>query len=333
MEVAILGAGNWGTTLAILLSKKGHEVTLWEFFSERAEKIRQDRENKDFLPGITIPREIRVTSQIGDIKGVGLVCFALPSHVMRSCSKLVAQVELDKSIVVSVAKGIEKETLKRMSEVLGEEIPESSRKGICALSGPSIASEVVRGTPTTVVAASSNQGVAEAVQEAIIGSTLRVYTNPDVIGVELGGALKNVIVIAAGVCDGLGLGANAKGALLTRGLAEITRLGVALGAEPSTFAGLSGMGDLITTSFSSHSRNRYLGEEIAKGRSLNDILSSMVMVAEGVNTTLSARELAKRYSVEMPITEQVYLTLFEGKPPRDAISHLMLREPKPEVWG
>lgn len=332
MEVAVLGAGNWGTTLTLLLSKKGHRVTLWEFFPEKAEKILRHRENKEYLPGIIIPEEVLVTSNLAEIRPSDLILFALPSHVMRSCARLLAGIELNSPILVSVAKGIENTTLKRMSEILEEEIPESSRGGICVLSGPCIANEVARGVPTTVVASSLDERVARTVQEAMIGSRFRVYINRDVVGVELGGALKNVIVIAAGVCDGLNLGANTKGALLTRGLAEITRLGAALGADPITFAGLSGMGDLITTSFSSHSRNRYVGEEIAKGRSLDDILSSMVMVAEGVKTALSARDLARRHSVEMPITEQVYQVLFEAKPPKDGISDLMLREPKPEVW-
>lgn len=333
MEVAVLGAGNWGTTLAILLSQKGHRVVLWEFFPENVERIKKDGENRQFLPGISIPQEIQVTADLADIRKSEFLLFALPSHAMRDCARLVAGAGLKNPILVSVVKGIENSTLKRMSEVLEEEIPQSSRQGICVLSGPCIANEVARGVPTTVVASSPDEKVARRVQETTMGSAFRVYINRDVVGVELGGALKNVIVVAAGACDGLGLGANTKGALLTRGLAEITRLGVALGAKPMTFAGLSGMGDLITTSFSSHSRNRYVGEEIAAGRSLDDILSSMVMVAEGVKTTLSARDLASRHGVEMPITEQVYQVLFKGKPPKEAISDLMLREPKPEVWG
>ncbi len=333
MEVAVLGAGNWGTTLAVLLRGRGHRVTLWEFFPEKVEKIRKDGENKQFLPGIPIPDEVLVTSDLGEIRKSVAVFFALPSQVMRSCARLVARTELNDPILVSVAKGIENETLMRMSEVLAEEIPETYRRGICVLSGPCIANEVARGAPTTVVASSGDEEVARMVQDTMMGASFRVYVNRDVIGVELGGALKNVIVIAAGVCDGLGLGANAKGALLTRGLAEIARLGVTLGAQPMTFAGLSGMGDLITTSFSRHSRNRRVGEEIARGRPLGDVLSSMVMVAEGVKTTESARDLARKYGVEMPITEQVHQVLFEGKPPEKGISDLMLREPKPEIWG
>jgi len=251
---------------------------------------------------------------------------------MREVARKLARVVAGQPILVSVAKGIENGTLKRMSEVIAEEIRPDKRRGIACLSGPSIANEVLRNLPATVVCASREMEVRRAGQLLFVSPSFRVYSNEDIIGVELGGSLKNVIALAAGIGDGLGLGANAKGALLTRGLAEITRLGVAMGAEPLTFAGLSGAGDLITTCTSAHSRNRYVGEQIALGRSLDEVLSSMVMVAEGVRTTRAARELARCSGVEMPITEQMHEVLFDGKEPRAAIADLMEREPKAEVW-
>ncbi|MDI6840742.1 MAG: NAD(P)H-dependent glycerol-3-phosphate dehydrogenase [bacterium] len=321
MKVSILGAGNWGTTLAIMLSSRAN-VWLWSI-----EEI-TDRENKKYLPGYKIPSSITI---LGDLKRVvkdsNLLIFALPSQSLRSVAKQLTP--KSDVVLLSVTKGIENQSLKRMSEILVDETGVSPDK-VCVLSGPTIAREVVRGIPTACVVAGNNESAIALVQQLFNSPSFRVYTSFDVIGVELGGALKNIIAIAAGICDGLGLGANSKGAILTRGIREITRLGVALGAEQETFAGLSGMGDLITTAFSKDSRNRWLGEQIGSGVSLKEALGKMVEVAEGVPTTLAAVELSRRYNVSMPITYEVYKVLFENKPPAQSLRNLMTREPKPE---
>ena len=329
MRVSILGAGSWGITLASLLYKKGYNILLWEFEPKRAEMLRRERRAEEFLPGIRIEKGIGITHILKDVVNSDLLIFALPSQVVRGVAREIGKIKPEIDFVVSGVKGLEQKTEKRISEVLKEEL---RIKRLVILSGPSIAYEVIKGTPTSVVAASEDIESAEEVQRILSTPYFRVYTSEDVIGVELGGALKNVIVIASGICDGLGLGANAKGALLTRGLAEITRLGKAMGANPLTFAGLSGIGDLITTSFSKYSRNRYVGEEIGKGRRLKDILSSMVMVAEGVSTSRSVVALSKRYNIEMPISQTVYEVLFEGLSPKEGVKRLMERELKPEIW-
>jgi glycerol-3-phosphate dehydrogenase (NAD(P)+) len=330
-HVAVLGAGGWGTTLAILLHHNGHQVCLWEFFAERTEQLRRLRENVTFLPGVHIPKGIGITDdQQEALTDAGMVIFALPSHLMRDLAKGAAPLLSRNVIVVNVAKGLERKTLKRMSQVLEEELP--SRAQIVTLSGPSHAEEVSRGIPTAVVAASERKDLSHQVQKAFMCSNFRVYTNEDLVGVELAGSLKNIIAIATGICDGLGYGDNTKGALITRGLAEISRLGTSLGARPQTFAGLSGMGDLITTCISRHSRNRYVGEQIGRGETLSQVLDSMEMVAEGVNTTDSGRNLAIENGVEMPITEQVYQVLFGDKDPREAVNALMTRDAKAEIW-
>ncbi len=329
MRVSILGAGSWGITLASLLYKKGYNILLWEFEPKRAEMLRRERRAEEFLPGIRIEKGIGITHILKDVVNSDLLIFALPSQVVRGVAREIGKIKPEIDFVVSGVKGLEQKTEKRVSEVLKEEL---RIKRLVILSGPSIAYEVIKGTPTSVVAASEDIESAEEVQRILSTPYFRVYTSEDVIGVELGGALKNVIVIASGICDGLGLGANAKGALLTRGLAEITRLGKAMGANPLTFAGLSGIGDLITTSFSKYSRNRYVGEEIGKGRRLKDILSSMVMVAEGVSTSRSVVALSKRYNIEMPISQTVYEVLFEGLSPKEGVKRLMERELKPEIW-
>lgn len=322
MKLAILGAGNWGTTLAIMLSEKA-EVNLWTI-----EGI-EDRENKKYLPGYQIPNQVTISSDLKRVlEGVKLLIFALPSQALRDVAK--AGAFESKAILLSMTKGIENQSLKRMSEILAEET-EVPEKQICVLSGPTIAREIVQGLPASCVCACKDIKSAETVQQLFSSPVFRVYTSTDVIGVELGGALKNVIVIAAGICDGIGLGANAKGALLSRGLREISRLGECLGADPKTFAGLSGIGDLITTSFSKHSRNRKVGEQIGKGRKLQETLNDMAEVAEGVPTTRAAFELSQKHKVSMPITHEIYRVLFEGKPPQQAITDLMIREPKPET--
>lgn len=329
MRVAILGDGGWGTALAILLSKKGYEVGLWGVFADYIALLKRERENVKFLPKVRIPDEISISSDLAEvIYDVGLVVLAIPSHFMRQVVRQLKGFDMADPIVLSVAKGIENETLMRMSEVIAEEIKPAK---VAVLSGPSHAEEVAQGIPTTVVASSSDGGVSKDVQGIFMSERFRVYTSPDVIGVELGGALKNIIAIAAGISDGLGFGANTKAALLTRGMVEITRLGVKMGADPTTFKGLSGIGDLITTCISPYGRNRRVGALIAKGRRLDQILAEMEMVAEGIRTAKSAWALAQKYHVEMPITREVYLVLYEGKEPRRAVSDLMMREPKPEL--
>lgn len=335
LKVAVIGAGGWGTALAILLHGNGHEVRMWEFRPEVAKLLATERENRHLLPGVPIPPEIHITADLqAAAEDAELIVVAVPSHTMRQVARQLCSVQAIKSaLVVSATKGIENDTLLRMTEVLLQEIPGLAEERVVALSGPSHAEEVSRGIPTAVVCASSCAESARVAQQVFMNRTFRVYTGSDVIGVELGGALKNVIAIAAGICDGAGFGDNTKAALQPRGLVEIVRLGVKLGANPLTFAGLTGMGDLIVTCMSKYSRNRYLGEQIGKGRTLQQVLSDMVMVAEGVRTTSSAYQLSLRHNVEMPITTEVYRILFEGKNPRTALEDLMTRDAKVEAWG
>lgn len=333
-RVTVLGGGSWGTTLALVLHDNRHQVVIWEYDSEQVEAVRNDGENRKFLPGVSLPESLAITNDLSQsLEGAAAVVFAVPSHVVRVVAARAAALIPDGTHVVNVAKGIENDTLMRMSEVLAHELSRPEAAGISSLVGPSHAEEVSRKLPTTVVAGALDESTAVFTRDLFMTEYLRVYTNTDLIGVELGVSLKNVIAIAAGICDGLGHGDNTKGALLTRGLAEMTRLGVLMGGRPETFAGLSGMGDLITTCISKHSRNRYVGEAIARGRTLEEILDSMVMVAEGVRTTRSVAELSAKLSVEMPICEQMNLVLFEGKPPREAIANLMMRDPRPEHVG
>jgi len=334
-NVGILGAGSWGIALALLLEKNGHHVTLWELRSEAADRLRETRDAKEFLPGITVPHTIEIENNFNQTcNSKDVIIVAVPSHVVRSIGERLNRLSFEiLPILVNVAKGIENDTLMRMSAVLNQTINWSSKDNIVTLSGPSHAEEVSRQIPTAIVSACENLQTAEIIQQIFMNEFFRVYTNQDIIGVELGGALKNIIALAAGICDGAGFGDNTKAALQPRGLVEIVRLGTAMGADPITFAGLSGMGDLIVTCMSRHSRNRYVGEQIGKGRKLNDILKEMVMVAEGVKTTRSGYQLSKKYNVEMPITEQVYQILFEDKDAGDALKELMLRGPKVEKWG
>jgi len=333
MEVAVIGAGGWGTAIAILLFENGHQVRLWEYDPDYARQIAAERKNPAFLPGVKIPEGIFVSSDLEHVLvSTDIAVFAVPSQFTRSVARKASPFISKSTVVVSAAKGIEEGTLERMSQVLAEELGSVDEDTIVALSGPSHAEEVSRHIPTAVVAASPSEENRRRIQAAFMSSTFRVYTNRDVVGVELGGALKNVIAIATGICDGLGFGDNTKGALMTRGLAEITRLGVTMGAEALTFAGLSGMGDLITTCFSRHSRNRYVGEQIGKGSDLSQVLNNMKMVAEGVKTTRSAFRLSQSLKVEMPITEKVYSVLFQGEDPLGAVSQLMSRDAKPEVY-
>jgi len=331
MRIAVLGAGSWGTTLAVLLSNKSHEVTLWSYSTADAERIRLTRENTPYLPGILIPPAISVTSDIGGaVQGADMLVAAVPSQFVRSVIAAVPPHALDRATIVNVAKGVEVGTLMTMSEVFRDVLPGFPAGRIATISGPSHAEEVSRGIPTTVVAASTSIDTARLVQGAFMVPAFRVYASTDLRGVELGGALKNVIAIAAGIVEGAGLGDNTKAALMTRGIAEITRVGVRMGAELRTFTGLSGIGDLMVTCMSRHSRNRHVGVEIGRGRLLKEILGDMVMVAEGVETTRSARELALRVGVEVPIINEVHNILFEGKEPLRACYDLMTRGPKGE---
>jgi glycerol-3-phosphate dehydrogenase (NAD(P)+) len=331
-SVAILGAGSWGITLAILLFEKGFFVKVWEFERKQAEILDKKRKFK-FLPWVNIPRKIEITSSISRaLEGVRLVIVALPSHVVRRVAKKIARVSLPEDIIiVNASKGLENGSLLRMSQVLCEELPERLRERIVVLSGPSHAEEVSRKIPTSVVVASTNEKLNREVQKIFFTPYFRVYTNPDIIGVEMGGALKNIIAIAAGIGDGLGLGDNSKAGLITRGLVEITRLGKALGAKPATFLGLSGMGDLIVTCTSGYSRNRNFGVKIGQRKTLKKALSEIKMIVEGIRTTKVAYQLAKKYKISMPITNEVYTVLFKKKEPSQAVRDLMLREAKPEL--
>ncbi len=329
-EIAILGAGNWGTTLAVMLASRGHRVRLWEYRPELAREIESRRENAAFLPGVKLPPQARATSELTEALGGADACLvALPSQTVRQvCEKASAHLAPG-TLVISCVKGLEHQTLLRMSQVIGACLPVEQQK-LAALSGPNIAPEIAQGMPATAVAAASGPEAAREAQALLHSDRYRVYTSLDLPGVELGGALKNVIALAAGMVEGLGLGANTKGALLTRGLAEIIRLGIAMGARAETFAGLSGLGDMVATCMSDRSRNRQVGQQVGRGRPLSEVLEGMSMVAEGVPTTRSAWELARKHGVDMPITQAVHQILFEGKTPRTAIGELMAREAKAE---
>ena len=330
-RIGVIGAGSWGTTLADLLARKGHDVTLWCFESELVSEIRATGVNSRFLPEITLSPRLMCTNSLSDaVAAAGLVLFVSPTQVMRSVLGQALPHLPDGIPLVSASKGIELGTLLTMSQLFTQTLPESRRREIAVLSGPSFAREVARQMPTAVTVAAGDDGVARQVQSAFTTDYFRVYTNRDLVGVELGGAIKNVIAIAAGISDGLGFGHNTRAALITRGLAEMSRLGRALGADLSTFAGLAGMGDLVLTCTGDLSRNRTVGIRIGHGETLDDILASMTMVAEGVKTTESAWMLAQKHGVEMPIIEQVYRILHEGKSARLAVIELMSRNPKAE---
>ncbi len=332
MHIAVLGAGGWGTTLAILLSNNSHRVTLWSFKEEDAARMRSSRENALFLPGVHIPPAVEITSNLlAAASGKEMLVAATPSQFLRPVMSQLKSLTFDGTIVVNVAKGIENGTLMTMSEMLLDALPRLPASSVATLSGPSHAEEVSRQIPTTVVAASKDIETAKKVQAVFMVPHFRVYASNDLKGVEIGGSLKNVIAIAAGIVDGANLGDNTKAALMTRGIAEIARVGVALGAHVRTFSGLSGIGDLMVTCMSHHSRNRHVGVEIGKGRKLREILGEMVMVAEGVATTQSAFELANRVGVEVPIVSEVHKILFEGKDPLKACHDLMTRDPKGET--
>ncbi len=329
--IGVIGAGSWGTTLADLLAKKGHRVTLWAYESELVEEMRATKINGLFLPGITLAQTLAYTNDL--VKAVvdkDMLLFVVPSQLLRGVLREAIPAISESSVIISASKGIEVESLLAVSQIYEKLLPPPLFRRFAVLSGPSFAREVALEMPTAVVAASAEESVACQVQDAFNSRFFRVYTNSDVIGVELAGALKNVIAIAAGIADGLGFGYNTRAALITRGLAEITRLGLVMGARADTFAGLAGMGDLVLTCTGDLSRNRTVGIQLGKGRRLPDILAEMRMVAEGVKTAESTWKLAERHGVEMPIAEQVYKVLYEDKPARSAVVELMTRDLKAE---
>lgn len=329
MKVSVLGAGGWGTTLAVLLHYNGHNVTLWEYKKSYAKELAKRRENKIYLPGIIIPDEIKITSDLEESTAdKNLIVLAVPSQFLRKVVEKIEYHSIKDTILVSVSKGIEKETLMTMSQMMKDVHHRLSKEQIGVLSGPSHAEEVSKRIPTAVVAASVEKETSKTIQAVFMNSYFRVYSSTDILGVELGGAFKNVIAIGAGIIDGAGFGDNTKAAIMTRGVAEISRLGLVMGARPETFAGLSGMGDLIVTCMSKHSRNRYVGEQIGKGKKLKEVLKSMEMVAEGVETTKSVNQLAAKFKVETPIANEVYQILFEDKDPIKATTDLMTRDMK-----
>lgn len=333
LAATVVGAGAWGTALASVLAEKGHDVTLWSYEHEVAESIEQRRENP-YLPGARLADNLRATADLeGAVRGAQLVVSASPSQVVRSVMEVAGPRIAPDALLVSASKGIELGSLLRMDEVLAQLVPPAVMDRFCVLSGPSFAQEVVARAPTAVVVASPDPGGSERARAAFQTPWFRVYTNQDVVGVEVGGALKNVIALAAGVTAGLGYGHNTMAALITRGLAEITRLGLAMGARSSTFYGLAGLGDLVLTCTGSLSRNRTVGHRLGRGEKLDDILSEMTAVAEGVETAKAVHELAHRHGVEMPISEQVHAIVHEGKSAADAVRDLMSRDPKPEDWS
>ena len=328
-NITVIGNGGWGTALAILLCNKGNKISLWGHDKSYTDYLKEKRENTKYLKGITIPSDIAITSEItGTLMDTQFILSATPTPYLRSVLLKFKEVFVDKTPIISITKGIENETLLRPSEIIRDVLGDPP---VSLLLGPSHAEEVAHGLPTTIVASSNDLSLAQTVQELFTTDRFRVYTNTDIIGVEIGAALKNVIAIAAGICDGLSLGDTTKAALITRGLAEISRLGTAMGAKKITFSGLSGLGDLITTCISPYGRNRWVGEQIGKGKMLEEILRDMKQIAEGVWTTKSVIELSKKYRIEMPITHEIYSVLFSGKKPLDALNNLMMRTPKSEV--
>ncbi|HEX8681230.1 MAG TPA: NAD(P)H-dependent glycerol-3-phosphate dehydrogenase, partial [Ardenticatenaceae bacterium] len=317
-KIAVIGSGSWGTTLAVLLARHGREVWLWARSAQDAERLNAQRENSRFLPGVPFPNGLRVSAEDAEVlHDAALVLLVVPSQTMRENVRALWKHIPSDAILLSCAKGLELSTLKRMTEVIREELPETMQDNVGVLSGPNLAREIAAGLPASTVVAMKDGEKAEWAQGLLHTPTFRVYTHEDVLGVELAGALKNIVAIGAGAAEALGIGDNAKSTYMTRGLAEIARLGTAAGANALTFAGLAGLGDLLCTCASPHSRNHFVGVELARGRSLEDIRASMTQVAEGVFTVQAARELAKRYGVELPITEALYQALFEGRSVRE----------------
>ncbi len=327
-KIAIIGGGGWGTALALVLAENNHSVSVWEYDSQQVKNLIRDKENKKFLPGVKLPENIMFTNDLEDtVADKEYLLTVVPSHVVRDICEKLKSIKSRPQKIITATKGIENKSLKRMSEIIQDLLEPDE---IAAISGPSHAEEVARKIPTVIVVGALHRTFAVSVQKLFNNSRFRVYYSTDILGIELGGALKNVIAIAAGICDGAGFGDNTKAALITRGIVEISRIGKALGAENETFSGLSGLGDLIVTCASRHSRNRYVGEQIGLGKSLKDVLDEMDMVAEGVKTTASAYELVKKVNVEAPITNEVYKVLFMNKNPLQALNDLMTRELKAE---
>lgn len=324
MKIGVIGAGSFGTAISSLLGKKGYDVTLWCFLPEEAERLQRERENSELLKGVRLTDNVLCTNSMEEaVTGAELTVTVVPSFATRETAKKLSPLIAEGQIIVNLSKGLENNTLMRLSQVYHEEIPQAK---IAVMSGPSHAEEVGIGLPTTNVVASEYEGAAEFIQDVFMDKTFRVYLSDDPIGVELGGALKNVVALCAGISDGLGFGDNTKAALMTRGIAEIKRLGIAMGAKAETFAGLSGIGDLIVTCTSMHSRNRRCGILLGKGIKLDEALKEIHMVVEGVHTAGAAYELAKKYGVSMPIVNEAYKILFENKKARDAVYDLMTRD-------
>lgn len=329
-NISVLGAGSWGLGLALLLNNNGHNVTVWSVLNDEVVMLQTEREHKRCLPGVRIPDSITISGDTANvINNADVLVLAVASPYTRSTAKLIAPFVKEGQIIVNVAKGVEEHTLLTLCQIVEEEIPQAK---VAVLSGPSHAEEVSRGLPTTCVVGAKTRALAEYLQNIFMSSVFRVYISPDILGIELGAALKNVIALAAGTADGLGYGDNTKAALITRGITEMERLGVAMGAKAETFYGLSGIGDLIVTCASVHSRNRKAGFLMGQGRTMEEAMKEVNMVVEGVYSAKAGMELAKKYHVEMPIIEQVNEVLFEGKTPADAVKELMVRDKKIENW-
>ncbi len=330
-NICVLGGGSWGTAISMLLAENGFSVLTWEFMDDLAIEMQETRENRMFMPGMKLPDNIEVTNDIERAAGWSdIIVFSVPSHVVRIVAGKIGEYISERKKYISATKGIEIESLKRMSQVYKEVLPDADDDNIAVLSGPSFAAEVCRKFPTAIVAGSKNDDLIKDIQKIFMNSYFRVYGNNDITGVELGGSLKNVMAIAAGIVDGVGYGDNTKSALITRGIAEMTRLGMRMGSEMMTFAGLSGVGDLILTCMGKLSRNLHVGKEIGSGKKLETILEEMIQVAEGVKTADAVHKLSSEMGVETPIMEKVYEVLFNGKEAGTAIEELMLREAKAE---
>ena len=330
-KISVIGSGGWGIALTILLHKNGHNLTIWSFDKKETEELKSTRQNKTKLPNILLSEDIEVTNDLKEaIKDKDILVLAVPSKAIRSVSKSLKDIIKDNQIIVNVAKGLEEDTLKTMTDIIEEEL-EGKNPQVAVLSGPSHAEEVGNGIPTTCVVSAHNKELTLYLQNIFMNSTFRVYTSPDMIGVEIGGALKNVIALAAGIADGLKYGDNTKAALITRGIKEIATLGIAMGGEQSTFYGLTGLGDLIVTCASMHSRNRRAGILLGQGKTLDEAIKEVNMVVEGIYSAKSAYMAAKKYNVEIPIIEQVNAVLFENKNPAEAVNELMIRDKKLEI--
>ena len=327
-KIGIIGAGSWGTALALLLYNNGHHVTVWSIVEKEIEMLKTEHEHKDKLPGVKLPEDMEFTTGLEDaVKGKDVLVLAVPSPYTRNTSKSMSSYVKEGQIIVNVAKGIEEDTLMTLSQIIEEEIPQAE---VAVLSGPSHAEEVGRGIPTTIVVGARRKKTAEYLQNIFMSKVFRVYISPDVLGIELGAALKNVVALAAGIADGLGYGDNTKAALITRGIAEIARLGMAMGGRLETFSGLTGIGDLIVTCASMHSRNRRAGILIGKGCTMDEAMAEVKMVVEGVYSAKAAMGLAKKYNIQIPIIEEVNEILFDGKSAAEAVGSLMLRDKKIE---